>query len=189
MPLKADQIEALFPNPILTRIVGEPTHEEIRLLEKETNKNPSAIPSNLGCGTKGLLWIGTPPTVYATISSVPFVPPTNPGSAPSAKDIAACGSAKDIASVHATQDLAVKLFEEYMAADRLCVKLLCNAVEDIFTASLENGYTGYAGVTTKELLKHLKDEYSDIDDPQLNANLARIGAPYDPNTPIEALWT
>ena len=76
-----------------------------------------------------------------------------------------------------------------MTADRLCVKLLCNAIKDIFTASLANEYTGYAGVTTKELLKHLKDEYSDIDDPQLNANLAHIGAPYDPNTSIEALWT
>ena len=99
MPLKADQIKALFPNPILNPIVGKPTHEGIRLLKKETNKNLSAIPSNLGCGTKGLLWIGTSPTVYATISSVPFFPPTNPGSAPSAAAIAACGSAKDIASV------------------------------------------------------------------------------------------
>ena len=189
MPLKADQIEALFPHPILTPIVGEPTHEGIRLLEKQINKNLAAIPSNLGCGTKGFLWISTSATVYATISSVTFTPPANPGSTPSTTALTAAGSAKDIAAVHANHDLNVKLYEEYMAADRLSVKLITNAVEDIFTASLANEYTGYAGVTTKELFKHLNDEYSDIDDAQLSANLVTIGAPYDPNTPIETLWT
>eukprot|EP00588_Corethron_pennatum_P017373 CAMPEP_0194307720 /NCGR_PEP_ID=MMETSP0171-20130528/4612_1 /TAXON_ID=218684 /ORGANISM="Corethron pennatum, Strain L29A3" /LENGTH=180 /DNA_ID=CAMNT_0039059935 /DNA_START=93 /DNA_END=631 /DNA_ORIENTATION=+ len=180
MPLKADQIEALLPNPILTPIVGEPTHEGLRLLQKEINKNLAAIPSNLGCGTKGFLWLSTSTTVYATISSVPFTPPTNPQSTPSSADLAAASSAKDIAAVHANHDLNVKLYEEYMAADRLSVKLITNAVEDIFTASLANEYTGYASVTTKELLKHLNDEYSDIDDAQLSANLVTIGAPYDP---------
>ena len=189
MPLKADQLEALFPNPILTLIVGEPTHEGIRLLEKEINKNLSAIPSNLGCGTKGLLWLSTSLTVYATISSTPFTPPKNPGSIPDATVLSTCTSAKDIAAIHANHDLSVKLYEEFMAADRLSLKLITNAVDDIFTVSLANEYTVYAGVTTKDVLKHLNDEYSNIDDPQLSANLVNIGAPYDPNTPIETLWT
>ena len=94
-----------------------------------------------------------------------------------------------VAAVHAKHELAVKLYEEYMSADRLSVKLITTAVEDIFTAALANEYTGYAGVTTKDVLKHLNDEYSDIDDTQLSANLVQIRAPYDPNTPIETLWT
>ena len=48
MPLKADQILALFPNPVLTLILGEPDYAAIQILQKQTNQNLSAIPSNLG---------------------------------------------------------------------------------------------------------------------------------------------
>ena len=189
MPLKADQLLALFPNPVLTPILGEPDHESIRILQKEVNKNLAAIPSNLGCGTKGLLCLSVSNTVYSTISSTPVVPPPNPGSAPSATDIDACSSAMAIASVHATHELDVKLYEEYCAADRLSVKLLSNAVEDIFIASLADEHTGYSSVTTKQIFQHLNDEYCEIDDVMLIANQARISAAYDPNLPIETLWT
>ena len=68
MPLKADQILALFPNPVLSPIQGEPDYAAIRILQKQTFQNLSAIPSNLGCAKKGLLWLATTPAVYLTIS-------------------------------------------------------------------------------------------------------------------------
>ena len=69
------------------------------------------------------------------------------------------------------------------------MKLLCAAVDDIFISSLSDEHTGYASVTTKEIFQHLNDEYCEIDDVILIENQARISAAYDPNLPIETLWT
>ena len=189
MPLRADQILALFPNPVLSPILGEPDYAAIRILQKQTFQNLSAIPSNLGCGTKGLLWLATTPTVYATISATPVTAPTNPGSEPDPIAVAGAISAKEVTAIHSTYDLAVKLYEEYMAADRLSVKLLTAAVEDIFTASICDEITGYSSLTTRDFFDHLLTEYNEIDDPALSENQKKLGAPYDANLPIETLWS
>ena len=188
MPLKADQILALFPNPVLTPIIGEPNYAAIRILQKQVNQNLSAIPSNLGCGTKGLVWLATTPGVYSTISATPVIPPQNPGTVPDPTAIAAASSAKEVTAIHSAHDLQVKLYEEYMAADRLSVKLLTAAVEDIFTASICDETTGYSSVTTRDFFQHLLAEYNEIDDPALSDNQNKLGAPYDANQPIETLW-
>ena len=189
MPLRADQILTLFPNPVLTPIIGEPDYAAIRILQKQTNQNLAAIPSNLGCATKGLLWLATTPSVYSTISAIPVVPPRNPGSAPDPLALSNAKSSKEITTIHSTYDLEVKLYEEYMAADRLSVKLLTAAVEDIFTASICDEITGYSSVTTRSFFQHLLSEYNEIDDPALSENQTKLGAPYDANLPIETLWT
>ena len=189
MPLKADQILTLFPNQVLSPILGEPDYAAIRILQKQTNQNLSAIQSNLGCGTKGLVWLATTPAVYSTISETAVIPPPNPGSAPNPAAITAAASAKEITAIHSAHDLQVKLYEEYMAADRLSVKLLTAAVEDIFTASICDETTGYSSVTTRDFFQHLLTEYNEIDDPALSENQKKLGAPYDANLPIETLWS
>ena len=167
MPLKADQIFALFPNPVLTPILGEPDHASIRVLQKQTNKNLSAIPSNLGGGLKGLVSLATSAEVYLTISGVAFIPPSNPGTGPTTQDINNAKTAKEVTLLHSSFALRLALYEEYMAADRLPVKLLTAAVNDIFTTALSDEHTGYAGVTTRNFFKHLTDEYCDIDEAAL----------------------
>ena len=170
MPLKADQILTLFPNPVLSPILGEPNYAAIRILQKQTNQNLSAIPSNLGCGTKGLVWLATTPEIYAMISATPVDPPPNPGSAPDPIAVGNAASAKEVTAIHSAHDLQVKLYEEYMAADRLSVKLLTVAVEDIFTAAICDETTGYSSVTTRDFFQHLLTEYNKIDDPALSEN-------------------
>ena len=189
MPLKADQILTLFPNPVLSPILGEPDYAAIRILQKQTNQNLSAIPSNLGCGTKGLVWLATTPEIYTMISATPVDPPLNPGSAPDPIVVGNAASAKEVTAIHSAHDLQVKLYEEYMAADRLSVKLLTAAVEDIFTAAICDETTGYSSVTTRDFFQHLLTEYNEIDDPALSENQKKLGAPYDANLPIETLWS
>ena len=139
MPLKAYQILALFLNPVLTPIIGEPDYAAIRILQKQTNQNLSSIPSNLGCGTKSLVWLATTPVVYATISSTPVTPPKNPGSTPAIP--ASVKTTTDVAKIHAKFEIQIQLYEEYMAADRLSVKLLTAAIDDIFTTTICNETT------------------------------------------------
>ena len=53
MPLNADQLLAVFPHPVLTKIIGEPNLASIRLQQSEQNGNLASIKSNLGYGLTG----------------------------------------------------------------------------------------------------------------------------------------
>ena len=47
MPLNAEQLLEVFPHPVLTKILGEPTFESITLQQSEHNGNLASIKSNL----------------------------------------------------------------------------------------------------------------------------------------------
>ena len=49
-----------------------------------------------------------------------------------------------------------------------------DAVEDPYVSKLRNRYTGFMGVTKRDLLDHLMDRYSNITAANLKANEARI---------------
>ena len=88
--------------------------------------------------------------------------PRNPGSQSASTDIAAAYSANEVTMIHAKLDVGVQLYEEYMAANRLSVKLLTAAVDTIFTALLADKHTGYTGVTIQAFFEHMTDEYCNI---------------------------
>ena len=61
MPLNADQLLEVFPHPVLTKVVGEPTLESITLQQSDHNGNLASIKSNLGDGLTGLMVISMKP--------------------------------------------------------------------------------------------------------------------------------
>ena len=148
------------------------------------------------CGDPKQPWLWTlwPPIVNHDTYWVyrpcyyPGCEPTNPGVQPDPTAIATATSAKEITELHKAHDKDVKSFEEYMAADRLLVKLIVTAVEDVFISTLKNEYTGYSGVRCRDLFKHLLDTYANIDEFDLQTNQQRMQKPYDPHQPIEELY-
>ena len=57
MPLNSDQILAVSPHPVLTKIVGEPNLESIMLQQSKHNGNLASIKYNLGDGLTVLIVI------------------------------------------------------------------------------------------------------------------------------------
>ena len=100
MPLNANQLLAVFPLPVLTKIVGEPNLESITIQQSEHNGNLASIKSNMGDGLTGLMVISMKPETFATIHPDPFAIPTNPGPAPDPDAIAAASSATKIADIY-----------------------------------------------------------------------------------------
>ena len=97
MPLNADQILAVFPHLVLTKIVDETNLASITLQQSEHNGNLASIKSNLGDGLTGLVVISMKPEIFATIHPDDFAIPTNPVPAPDPDDITAASSATKIA--------------------------------------------------------------------------------------------
>ena len=67
MPLNADQLLAVFPHLVLTKIVGEPNLASITLQQSEHNGNLALIKSNLGDGLTGLMVLSMKPDIFKTI--------------------------------------------------------------------------------------------------------------------------
>ena len=82
MPLNADELLAVFPHLVLTKIVGKPTLARITLQQSEHNGKLTSIKSNLGDGLTGLMVLSMKPDIFMTIHPDAFNIPTNPGTAP-----------------------------------------------------------------------------------------------------------
>ena len=188
MPLNADQLLAVSPHPVLTKIVGEPNLESITLQQREHNGNLASIKSNLGNGLTGLMVISMNLAIFATIHPEPFAIPTNPGPAPDPDAIATAYSATTIADLYKAYALQSNIYSEFIAAERIYVKLALDSMAEIYYKDLKHTHTGYANVTLRQLLNYLVKTYAVIDQFDLENNQEKMTARYDPNAPVETLF-
>ena len=82
MPLNADQLLAVFPHPVLTKIIGKPNLASITLQHSKHNRNLALIRSNLGDGITGLMVLSMKPDFFKTIHPDAFKILTNLGPLP-----------------------------------------------------------------------------------------------------------
>ena len=176
MPLNSNQLLAVFPHPVLTKIVGEPNPDSITLQQSENNGNLASIKSNLGNGMTGLTVISMKPEIFATIHPNPFAIPTNPGPAPDPDAIAATSSATKIVDLYKAYALQSNIYSEFIAAGRILVKLVLDSMAEIYYKALKHTHTGYANVTLRKILDHLVTTYATIDKFDLDKNKEKMTA-------------
>ena len=132
MPLNADQLLAVFPHPVLTKIFGEPNLASITLQQIEHNGNLALIKSNLGDGLTGLMVLSMKPDIFKTIHLDTFVIPTNPGPAPDPVVIAAASTATKIADIYKAYALESAIYSELVTAERISVKLTLDSMSKFY---------------------------------------------------------
>ena len=181
----ADKIIEGFPHPTVSPIVGQPSYETLKTLKLFLSTNAASVISHLGNGALGLLWLIVSDAVYNALSTVPFIPPINPGPIPI---IPALSTGPVIASLTATHERESKIFHEYNNTDKALKQLLLSVVDDMFTRALKNRFIGYANVSTKQLLTHLFQTYGKITGSDLRLNDQAMNQAYDVNLPIEILF-
>ena len=170
MPLNSDQLLEVFPHPVLSNIVGEPNLASITLQQSEHNGNLALIKSNLGDGLTGLMVISMKPEIFANINPKTFAIPTNPGPLPNPDAIAAASTVTKIADIYEAYALESDIYSEFVAAERISVKLALDSMAELYYKTLKHARTGYANVTLRQLLDHLVTTYAAID----QFNLKRI---------------
>ena len=100
------------------------------------------------------------PDIFKTIHPDAFKIPTNPGPAPDPAVIAAASTATKIADIYKAYDLESAIYAEYVTAERISVKLALDSMSELYYKAFLNAYTGYAGVTLRQLLDHLVTTYA-----------------------------
>ena len=98
--LNADQLLAVFPHPMLTKMVCESNLASITLQKSEHNGNLASIKSNLGNGLTSLMVLSMKPDIFKTIHPDAFVIPTNPVPAPDPAVIVEASTATKIADLY-----------------------------------------------------------------------------------------
>ena len=135
MPSSIKKIVDGFPFPMINPIVGTPSYESIADIHLKLNLNAVSVQSNLGCGTLGLLFLTFSPAVYATLSTIVFVPPVNPGSEPNILTGATGAAITDLQYHHAE---ATKIFTEYKNTDKALRQLLLASTDELYVRSLRH---------------------------------------------------
>ena len=188
MPLNDDQILALSPHLVLTKIMGKPNLKSITLQQSKHNGNLASAKSNLGDGLTGLMVISMKTATSATTHPEPFTITTNPDPAPDPDANAASSSATKIAKIYKAYALQRKFYSEFIEAEMFLVKLTLDLMAEIEYKALKHTHTGYGKVTLRQLLDHLVTTYAAIYQFDLEKNQEKMTARYDLNAPIETLF-
>jgi hypothetical protein len=186
MPTDVDKIVDGFLHPTVLPIIGVPTYETLAALNLQLNANAASVQSNLGNGQLGLLYLTVSPALYATLSATAFIPPANPGAVP--VPLPAGATAAQITAgirQHATE---LMLFREYLATDKALKQQVISTVNAMYLRALSHRITGFANVTTRQLLDHLYTNYGRLNPADLQTNDTRMRNQYDPNQPIETFY-
>lgn len=178
-----DKVLEAFPIQSIVKIHGEPNYESINNLARALKTNAASISTHLGGGNLGHLALCVTPEVYATLSPTPFAPPQNPG--PIYNPPAGTGAV--IAAAERLFNERSRQFHLYNNTDKALKRQLLEAVEPTYLRAKENRITGFANVTTLDLLTHLFFTYGRITPSDLEENDKKFKKQWDTNQPFEAL--
>ena len=169
-----------FNHPILTPITSIPNHDTMTVLQTELNANAMSVPSDqTPLGHLSLVML---PTKYDILKPIESITPMNPCTCLA---IAVGASVIAIGDARWAHIINKQAYDIYMAADKA---LKLQALQEVFYKELNDNSVGYARVTTAEILKHLWENYGQIDNDQLAANVTYIATPWSPPTYIDNLF-
>jgi hypothetical protein len=179
-----------LPHAILTKIGHsntEPTFASILITHIELNANAAPVYSKRVDGLLGHLALTINSIDYKSRSkgNVDFDPPINPPASPTHKDNA---TGVEIADDNRQHTALRREFVQWHNVDAVLRNLLIAAVPCIFLEKMKNSVTGFGNVTCLELLTHLHNNYGNITEQELEANVLRMRAQWNPPTAIESLF-
>ena len=179
-------INFAFPHPELTPINNRPNAASIQLLTRQLYANARSVHSTRGGGNDGHLALVMGPNEYFLRTGVPFIAPDHPGIQP---DHANNATNAQITQANRIYDTNLSDFNTYRSVIAELRQQIIQAVDSIYYNVLEDPVFGYADVTPLQLLQHLTTTYGTRSIDDLEENRATLAADWDPDSPIEDLWT
>ena len=147
MPTSIDKLVETFLQPTIPPIVGVPTYETISKVIMMLSFNAASVSTNLGCGTLGYLVLVVTPAIYNTLSATPFVPPPNPGAAPTVPP-GTTGIAQT--RIRYNFDATTSHYSQLRIVEGALCQQLLGTVDDIYLWSLRTRNIGYSNTTVHQ---------------------------------------
>lgn len=158
----------------ITKILGQPTNNDLDLLEEELTAIASSFYSELGGGNHGHAGLLKSADEYELMApGTPFIIPPNPGVYP------ANVNAANRARMEAEHKELVKQFQTCVGANKGLKDLILQAVDEDFLLELRVEGIAYLNVTPLQMLTHLRMRWGAVDYIDITALMAECDAPWD----------
>jgi cell division septum initiation protein DivIVA len=185
MPLSVDDIVAKFPVKILPTITGEPDYEAINQLVQTLYGNAASLATTLGGGGHGHIGIIMTTPLYATLTATPYIAPIDPGAIPNIPPGASSANRDIIRTAHTE---ARRIFDNHTNMDDALKSQVIDTINDTYICEMRNKYTGYLGITTRDLLDHILDRYGKITPADIEECKRKMIEPIDSTQPIDIFF-
>ena len=181
MGLSVDDIVAKFPIKTIPTIQGEPDYASISNMVQLMYGNAASLPTTLGGGQHGHVGLIMTPILYTTLSDIPYTYPNDPG-----PDILQpAGRAVDREQQRQNHKEQRRIYENHQNMEDALKTQVIDTVNDTYLCELRNKYTGYMGVSTRDLFDHLLDRYGKITPANIEECKKRMNEALDSTQPID----
>jgi len=185
MTLSVDEIVAKFPVKNIPNITGEPDYEAINHMVQTLYGNAASLTTTLGGGGHGHIGLIMSPPLYATLTATPYISPDDPGALPIIPPAATTPAREQIRIIHKEQR---HIFDNHHNMDDALKAQVIDTINDTYICELRNKYTGYLGITTRDLLDHLLDRYGKITPADIEECKRKMIEPIDSTQPIDVFF-
>jgi hypothetical protein len=186
MGLSSDDIVAKFPNKILPIIDDEPDYGTINNMVQLLYGNAASLPTSLGGGQHGHIGLIMTPLLYTTLSPTPYTAPNDPGTSPPVLPNNASVGRRETTRLDHKE--ALRIFQNNNTMDDVLKTQIIDSIHDPYICEMRNKYTGYLGVTTRDLIDHLLDRYGKITPADIEQCKTKMNAPLDSTQPIDIFF-
>ena len=176
MGVRADIREEVRKETV-TKIIGQPTNQDLTLLEKELIAILANIPTTLGGGGHGHAGIIMDPARYLATAGAPFVNPANPGTYPAGVPGNAAQGIR--AKAEAEHKEHVKEYETFQGVVQATKDIILEAVDNEYLLEIEDEILGYLNQTPTDMLTHLRNRGGGLDFADTKTLLAERDGEWD----------
>jgi len=160
MGVRADIREEVRKETV-TKIHGQPTNQDLTLLEQELIAILANIPTTLGGGGHGHAGIVMDPARYLLTTGVPFVNPANPGTYPANVPNNAAQGVQ--ARAEAEHKELLKEHETFQGVVQAMKDIILEAVDNKYLLEIEDEILGFLNQTPTDMLTHLRNRGGALD--------------------------
>jgi hypothetical protein len=168
--VSAESIRAQMPHGTLTRITGEATHKQLKILEKELAANLMAIPCPWGHG-KGHLGPLQDPVLYLQRNGAAF---TVPAVAPPEYLLNPPAAAPTQEAAQAANLANRKAWNTYIIVRTITRDQFAAAIDDVYYAALNDPTEGLNTISLRNLVTHIRTTYALISQPDIDNNMTEF---------------
>jgi len=174
MVLVQSEIQKNVAERAVTKVNGQPTCNDLNLLDKELTAIAAFIPTVLGGGLNGHAGMLLSDANYATIApGTPFVPPANPGVFQIGVTAANC------TRMEAEHNEQIKVFETFTGVRMGLKDFILKAIAKDYLLEFKHECLGFLNVTSTQMLTHLRNCWGVIDFMDITALMVECDAPWN----------
>ncbi len=149
-------------NELATKIHGQPTDQDLTLLEKELVSIAANVPTALGGGNHGHAGIIDEPTKYLVMmGGIVFLNPIHPGIYPASLAANVAAGTRAIAEVVHKEQIAQ--FEIFAGVEQALKDIILKAVDHDYLLEIKDDTLGFLNQMPRSIINHLRCQNGALD--------------------------